>query len=311
MQKSSRAHQIDPYLAKLFRLHLLLIVLLGVCWTSSCKSTGLRSSALQDNSSFSSMETLANPFCVIKYSPGLLADAQKFDDWLNQANVSLSNEFVGHNPSDILANIGPCTIFVHDSSNQFASEGSAVVISGFDQNTGKLTADIHFLAPSKHSPTARTSVDEPMDDNYIRKTLVHEYGTLFLQLIVKKSRGWKYFEDSFNWFEQGYEEYLGVMFSSEHSRTVTRRKYLEMALRDDGGFDFEFGMHVSNDYTNGVTLLMFMHEEFGKERVQAILTSPEHTFGKAIVTNIGSLDSFIAKFKSWRQRTLIALGGHQ
>lgn len=249
------------------------------------------------------MLDLPNSRCHIKYAPTVGADARKFDNWLNDAATAMTAEFGAHEPEEILSLIKSCTVYIYDQPNSSAAEGLALV----DPESHEITARIHFLAPSKHGPDALTSLLEPMDDNYIYKTLVHEYGTLFLASITDRKSGWKYFHEAFGWFEQGYEEYLGVMFSSEHSRTVTKMKYLQTSLSDPSRIDFDFGLNVENDYTDGVVLMMFMHDVYGKEQVQQILASPEPTFAKAILKVVGSLDAFRDKFSAWRQQQLSSL----
>ncbi len=265
------------------------------------------SSQLASSETEAEMLELPNPRCSIRYAPTVEADARKFDRWISDAAAAMTTEFSAHEPETILSLVKSCAVLVYDQPNSFAAEGMALVESLVDPSTHEITARIHFLAPSKHGPDAMTSVLEPMDDNYIYKTLVHEYGTLFLASITDRKSGWRFFHDAFGWFEQGYEEYLGVMFSSEHSRSVTRKKYLELALRDSPQIDFDFGLNVGNDYTDGVVLMMFMHDVYGKDQVQQILASPEPTFAKALLKTVGSLDAFRGKFEAWREQTLSSL----
>jgi hypothetical protein len=133
-----------------------------------------------------------------------------------------------------------------------------------------LAAEIHLLALSAHRP-ATTAVGEPMDENYIFKNLVHEYSTILLeQMTLAKPTGWNFYGAP-SWFVQGYEEYLGLTLSSEHSRNVTFPKYRDLHRQDRNRVTRAF--EVKNPYLDGPVLVEFLHESYGKEKVQAFLMS--------------------------------------
>jgi hypothetical protein len=50
-------------------------------------------------------------------------------------------------------------------------------------------------------------------------------------------------------------------------------------------------------------LVAFMHEEFGKEKVQSILTSSKPTFDKALTKALAiDFDGFIKKWNAWLKK---------
>lgn len=141
---------------------------------------------------------------------------------------------------------------------------------------------------------------EPKDMDYLFRTVVHEYSTVILERLTRnKKQGWRFFSAA-NWFVQGYENYLGLMHSSEHSRNVTLSKHVQCLLAAPERITFDFGITVQDPYTDGTILLTFMHEVYGKEKVQALLVSEQPTFGKAMrVVLADDLTTFADKFTKW------------
>jgi hypothetical protein len=133
--------------------------------------------------------------------------------------------------------------------------------------------------------------------------LVHEYGTILLEQITRaRAKGWRFY-DAPGWFVQGYEEYLGLTHSTPHNRKVVLPKYLALQKADPLRVRIGFGIGVRNDYLDGAALLHFMHEAFGKEKVQAILTSEAPTFEAGAGPALGvSLEEFGRRWEEWRKR---------
>jgi hypothetical protein len=124
---------------------------------------------------------------------------------------------------------------------------------------------------------------------------------VFLERLNRKHAQW-HFHDASNWFEQGYEEYLGVMLSTEHNRTVTLEKYKDLVRRDPHRVGY-FG--VTNDYSDGAVLMLFLHEEFGKGKVHAVLLSKAPSFAQAMAKELGVDPEQLAKrWNGWRRKRL-------
>jgi hypothetical protein len=170
-------------------------------------------------------------------------------------------------------------------------------------DAGKYSAVIDLLTPSAYDLRHRSNVGEPADDGYIYKLVVHEYSTILLERITRaKKAGWRFFSAP-GWFTNGYEEYLGLMLSSTRNRTEVLKKHL--ANHKDGAsrIGFDYGIHVEDDYIDGAVLLMFMHETFGKTKVQAILASEERRFGSAMASALGvGLEEFKKRWDEWLKK---------
>ena len=179
-----------------------------------------------------------------------------------------------------------------------------MVTSAGSQEIRPLTA---FQVPTsglRRSKWTRFSSGEPMDNAYFFKTVVHEYSSIVLEQITRsKRKGWTICKAP-SWFVQGYQEYLALTLSSDHSRTVTVSLYKDLCTRDPTrvhlcGPPDKLMLTVKNDYVDGAVLLMFMHEEFGRDRVHALLKSDSKTFCQALATELG-LD-YAGLFRRWQK----------
>jgi hypothetical protein len=227
-----------------------------------------------------SERVIKSPYFSIRFDPGLDADAGRIRGFMEHAVNAMLDEFSNHNPMELLKSTN-CVVHLYGKPNEKVSESRSLIEAGM--RGGSYFANLHFLAPSAHSESARTNVGEPKDDIYFLKTIVHEYSTVILDRITRrKPKGWRFFNAP-RWFVQGYEEYLGLMKSSKHSRETTFAKYVEKLRTHPGRISFNAGIHVTDPYIDGALLLAFFHETYGKERVQAILLSPEDTFEKAFI----------------------------
>jgi hypothetical protein len=168
---------------------------------------------------------------------------------------------------------------------------------------GKYRATIDWLTPSGFRPGFRNSLGEPGGEDYFAKVLVHEYATILLERITRsRAKGWRFY-DAPAWFVQGYEEYLGLTHSTPHNRKVVLPKYLALVKKDPHRVRIGFGLGVKDPYLDGAVLLHFMHETFGKAKVQAILTSEAATFEKAAGPALGvTLEEFGRRWERWRKK---------
>jgi hypothetical protein len=149
------------------------------------------------------------------------------------------------------------------------------------------------------------------EDHYFFRYIVHEYSSVWIGVIARgKAKGWyANGKDAPNWFWQGYEEYLGMTLSSEHSRTVTFSKYMAVVKADPDSVMLACGYRdktprivVDRDYTDGFAILAFMHEKFGKKAVQRILASEKETFREAMRESVQMDEaSFYQKYQNWVQ----------
>jgi hypothetical protein len=146
-------------------------------------------------------------------------------------------------------------------------------------------------------------------DHHRYRYIVHEYSSIWLGVIVRdKQKGWHVNgNDAPNWFWQGFQEFLGMTLSSQHSRTVTFSKYMaavknepDSVLLARGYKDKTQRIIVQRDYTDGFALLAFMHDRFGREAVQNILTSQQETFWQAMNEAFQmNADEFYDEYQAW------------
>lgn len=196
-----------------------------------------------------------------------------------------------------------CDIHLHSQPTSLASETQATGINGTTDGTdATYYLEIHLFAPSAHSSGAVTHIGEKKDAAYFERLLVHEYVAAVLDRITRaKPRGWR-FHSAPRWFYDGYEEYLALVCSNEHSRTVTLPRYRAIVREDDDQVRNDFGLSVKNPYLGGAMLIAFMYDTFSAEKVHALLTSEERTFGLAVTSTFGvTLDSFYAAWEEWRK----------
>ena len=65
------------------------------------------------------------------------------------------------------------------------------------------------------------------------------------------------------------------------------------------GPDFE----TRRAYVDGAVILLFLHERFGQERVQAVVTSEAESFAKAVVDALGrDLAALHADWRRWLEK---------
>jgi hypothetical protein len=228
-------------------------------------------------------------------------DAEKVRGFLDAGIESLRKEFTDF-PVDDLLRVNP-VIYLHPKATDKASEYTTTITTGVDK--GKYYAVIDLLTPSAYNPKYRNNIKQPADDDHFHKLVVHEYSTILVERITRaKKTGWTFFTAP-RWFTDGYEEYLGITCSSPRNRKEFVEKYLAKHEKARARVSFDFGIGVEDDYIDGSLLLLFMHETFGKKRVQAVLTSGEPRFGTAMARELGiGLEEFKKRWDEWLEKKL-------
>jgi len=229
-----------------------------------------------------SWETLITPILDIRYQAGDKADAELYAGFLEKTHRALRDEFSSVDVDALTRNPVPCTVWLHPRASGAISAGNALAATSYGAAS---LCELHFLAPSAYTAPDRccTKIGEPRDVDQLHRITAHEYSTIVLDRLNRQRAGWR-FHSAPKWFEQGYEEYLGCMLASEHTRTVTMAKYRELVAKTpsrlrDGD--------VENPYIDGAVLVQFLHERFGRQKTQGILLSPAGTFEDALRQTIG------------------------
>ena len=247
---------------------------------------------------------IESDFYKIHYSEKYKEDAIKVKGFLDLTIKAMREEFKAHDPNAILERI-LCNVFLHPEPNNKARDGMSLCYTNYIKD--KCHAELHFLTPSMYREDSKNVVGElKKTDHYFHRYVVHEYSSIFLGVIVRsKSGGWhKNRSEAPSWFWQGYEEYLGMVRSSKHSRTVTYQKYLDVVRKNPSRIKVAFGLQTRDSYIDGFALLAFMHDHFGREMVQSILMSEKETFGEAVEHCLETnLDDFHNAFKEWLKKS--------
>jgi hypothetical protein len=218
---------------------------------------------------------------------------------LNIARVNLLKEF----PSRALAeelDAVDFRVYLYAKRTRHADEVKTSIVT--EVQAGTYCATLHLYGPTARrqdaAPSGKTRGGE------LLHLLVHEVSAVVLDLFTRtKKEGWGFFQAP-TWFVQGYEEYLGRTLSGTAIRAAFVGPHLKEKLREagrvrltksEGGWSFS----AKDVYGDGAILLLFLHETFGKERVQAILASEAKTFSEAVTGTLGI--TWEALFDRWTE----------
>lgn len=190
-------------------------------------------------------------------------------------------------------------VYLPPTPTDKAGRDLATIQSGV--RDGNYYADLHILSPSTIIGDCCTNVGEYFDANYVAKTLAHEFSSILLDNTTRqKEKGWSFYSAP-SWFVQGYEEYLGLTQSTDHTLNITLEKYKQTLRQSPTNiYVGEFGIDTQDVYIDGALLVLFLHETFGKEKVQAVLASPKRTFFGAFETELGvTFDELAQRWNEW------------
>ena len=228
-------------------------------------------------------ETLRTAEVDIRYQLPNESDARLYAGFFESAHRRIRSEFSGFDVDALARQPVRCGVWLHPTAGDAVSAGAAL-----NASSGGPAAycELHFLTPSAYTEKDRccTKIGEVRDVDQMNRIAVHEYVTIVLDRITRQRSGWQY-HSAPKWFEQGYEEYLACVIASEHTRTVTLSKYRDLLaatpsrLRDNGDLE--------NPYIEGTVVVEYLHAEFGRQTVQAILTNPSNTFDEALRATLG------------------------
>ena len=97
----------------------------------------------------------------------------------------------------------------------------------------------------------------------------HEYSTILLTRISRQRAGWQ-FHSAPAWVVQGMKSTRCIL-AGDRTRKITLGKYRELVGRTPSrAYDGE----VADSFIDGAVLIDFLHAEFGREKVQAIMSNP-------------------------------------
>jgi hypothetical protein len=227
-------------------------------------------------------QTLATPFVAIRHAAGYDADAEVYARFIESTHRALRTEFSPIDVDTLIRTPVTCTVWLHPQPSSAVNAANALASTAYGSTP---VCELHFLTPSAYGPTDQccTKIGEQRTQDQLHRIVAHEYSTIVLDRLTRQRVGWR-FHDAPEWFEQGFEEYLGCVIASEHTRTITLAKYRELLAKATGGL--RNGV-VENPYIDGAVLVQMMHERFGREKVRDILLSPAKTFNDAFRDALG------------------------
>lgn len=233
-------------------------------------------------------------YCRVGYTADREPDAKKLASYADRSLDEMSRDLAPLDPH--LMDDFDCAIVQYGIPKPgLATDAQATT----DSENGGRPFRISILAQSSISPTSRTLVGEPKDEDYVQKTIADELSSVVLERITRdKGPGW-YFHDAPQWFVQGIEGYFGVEYSSPHSRNVTLPKYVAAVCSNPREVSFARGVQVGNPYLGGLVLVDFLYEAYGANRMNALLLSPKATFEEAFLDSAGDLSSVQKKYRTW------------
>jgi len=239
---------------------------------------------------------IQNAYYKLCYPAGLEEDGRLIDGYLKNSVTAMVQEFPDQDPENLLKKGINCTVYVYSAENGKVSDANALTVNG--EEDGKYIATLYFLAPSKHSPGAADAIGRLKDKKYFSYLVGHEYSGIILDRITRgKSEGWTTYQAP-AWFNQGYQQYLGLKYSPIADETFGA--YLaKLKRRPRRVHAFSYGVAVKDKDEDGAVLLMFMNEVFGPQKVQAVLTSDRPTFYEALEELIGTKEVFMQAWEKW------------
>ncbi len=132
------------------------------------------------------------------------------------------------------------------------------------------------------SPSDSYKVNAYYDKDWYTGNLAHEIGHIYLENLRQTSGGYRR-TDTPKWFDEGFGEYLRLLF---HGEQVFDKKYSwyepEKKYIIDSGF-----AGITNVYAGGAWVFRFMDDYLGIEKIKAILTDKSATFWQAVTAQTG------------------------
>ncbi|MGZ3448040.1 MAG: hypothetical protein ACXVEF_00490 [Polyangiales bacterium] len=242
---------------------------------------------------------VATRYCDVEYTAGGAADAHVLATIADRAAIAIEKELtIARAPFRGMA----CRIHQHGAPDETAGDGHSSS-QRFDVD-GEYSVDAHYLALSKHSKTALTSAGQPMDADYLAKLVYAELASVALDRTTKQKKHGFRMNEAPSWFTAGYPEYLAVTLSSERYRTVVLPRYVSAVRADPSRIVFGARIEVKARWNEGAVLLAYLHDTYGKAKVQALVMSDKPTFEEAFAATFGvGLASLDAPFAAWLAKT--------
>ena len=231
----------------------------------------------------------SNEAVVVAYEKSVAEDANLISQLVQQSFVRSRKVFPEEQAQTEIAKIRLKT-FVYAKPTTKARPGRATLET--KKVEGEIIATLHILAPSMHPKQRRTMIGEAMDENYVAKAIAHEIFALCLEARFRsKAAGWP-LKRAPEWFFRGAPEYLALQYATDHSKTVTFKKYFENArMRPPLRKDPNLG---------GALKVAFLAERYGWKNVRKLIISEKHSFKDAMAETFGLTELTLEdQFRTW------------
>lgn len=270
-------------------------VVVGGCASPSKPTCPPGNGAVEPTSAHRTGLVIATRYCDVEYTAGSREDAKVLASIAERAAQAVERELTfAHTPFAGIA----CRIHQHGVPDEIAGDGHSSS-QRFDVS-GEYSADMHFLALSMHSPTATTSAGMPMDGDYLAKIVFAEFASIALDRGMKQKKQGFRLADAPSWFRAGYPEYLAMTLSSSRYRTLVLPKYIAAVRAEPSRIKFGVELEVKARWNDGAVLLAFLHDTYGKRKVQACIQSDKPSFDEAFRATFGiSLAAMEPAFGAW------------
>jgi hypothetical protein len=204
---------------------------------------------------------LSDTHFKVYYPDGYQTDASNILTWANMVVTKLETFF-----PDFLSVIG-----------------SQIIIELSDKgDSSSAHADVDRPSVSFVAPSVSLKVDAYYDTDWYTGNLAHEIGHIYLEKIRNISGGYQR-TDTPGWFDEGFGEYLRLLF---HGEQVYDQKYSwyvpEIDVIINGGLG-----GITNDYAGGSWVFRFMDSYFGMDTIKTIITDNHATFWGAVTAQTG------------------------
>jgi hypothetical protein len=234
-------------------------------------------------------------YCELEYTAGTLADARVLAAIADRAATAVETEL----PFARAAFEGvACRIHQFGSPNALAGNGSSGSFREFDGK--EYSVDMHFLALSKHSKTALTSAEQPMDADYLAKIVYAEFAALALDRGLRQKKAGFRLSDAPDWFRAGYPEYVAIARSSDRYRKVVLPRYVAAVRDDPSRINFAQNIEVKARWNEGAVLVHYLRETYGKQKLLDLLASEKESFASAFHATLGvEVTAIEPAFTAW------------
>lgn len=244
-------------------------------------------------------------FYRIKYTKEDATEIPKIKELLESFHRSFLKD---SKMADIEFKESDVAIEIHPRTSSTVQVGAAWSIAGIQERNGKsaYVGTVFIPGPTAHDGSMQSTNGHPQDRRYFDKLLIHEVAPVYYSLFCER-HGVDFHSSFPDWFTQGIEEYFGVFDSTPYWREQGIQSYYQRLAKNPNTLDTDFGLTIHDPYNDGFLMLNFLHDEFGRDAIFALLISQEPSFGRRLkATTKISFDEYLRRINQWKRRRIDA-----